>query len=145
MAETDVSTVPFVERMPRHPLVWNNHSMAWISDKIAGIVENKAPRWWWISIAITASFAAFGTFCILYQSLSRSDDALRGDLRRNLSWNSRRTDLDGLVSGADSEPKLDLAELPKSVDVGRLCGLHLFHGIGPFLVSRFGAGLGDDA
>src|SRR5208337_4498708 len=29
-------------------------------------VENKAPRWWWISIAITASFAGFGVFCIFY-------------------------------------------------------------------------------
>src|SRR5208282_2993898 len=66
MAGTDVSTTEFVERMPRHPLVWNNHSMAWISDKIAGIVEDKAPRWWWISIAITASFAGFGIFCIFY-------------------------------------------------------------------------------
>jgi molybdopterin-containing oxidoreductase family membrane subunit len=66
MAESDASTTAFVERMPRHPLVWNNHSMAWISDRIAGIVENKAPRWWWVTIAITGSFAAFGIFCILY-------------------------------------------------------------------------------
>src|SRR5437879_12677438 len=66
MAEGDVSTTVFVERMPRPPLVWNNHSMAWISDRIAGIVENKAPLWWWVSIAITGSIAAFGVFCILY-------------------------------------------------------------------------------
>ena len=66
MAESDASTTVFVERMPRHPLVWNNHSMAWISDRIAGIVENKAPLWWWVTIAITSSFAAFGVFCILY-------------------------------------------------------------------------------
>src|SRR6202030_189069 len=66
MAETDAATTVFVERMPRRPLVWNNHSMAWISDRIAGIVENKAPRWWWISIAITSSFTAFGLFCIFY-------------------------------------------------------------------------------
>jgi uncharacterized membrane protein len=66
MAEPSASTIPFVERMPRPPLVWNNHSMAWISDRIAGIVENKAPRWWWVAIATSGSFAAFGTFCILY-------------------------------------------------------------------------------
>src|ERR1700758_3632291 len=66
MAESDASTTVFVERMPRHPLVWNNHSMAWISDLISGIVENKAPRWWWVSIIITGSFAGFGTCCILY-------------------------------------------------------------------------------
>ena len=66
MAESDASTTAFVERMPRRPLVWNNHSMAWISDRIAGIVENEAPLWWWVTIAITGSFAAFGIFCILY-------------------------------------------------------------------------------
>ena len=66
MAETDATTTAFVERMPRRPLVWNNHSMAWISDRIAGIVENKAPRWWWVSIAITSSVAGFGVFCIFY-------------------------------------------------------------------------------
>ena len=66
MAEPDASTIPFVERMPRPPLVWNNHSMAWISDRVAGIVEHKAPRWWWVAIAISSSFAAFGTFCIIY-------------------------------------------------------------------------------
>jgi hypothetical protein len=66
MAEPSASTIPFVERMPRPPLVWNNHSMAWISDRIAGIVENKATRWWWVAIATSGSFAAFGTFCILY-------------------------------------------------------------------------------
>src|SRR5271155_3031391 len=66
MAETDASTTEFVERMPRHQLVWNNRSMAWLSDRIAGVVENKAPRWWWITIAITASVAGFGTFCIFY-------------------------------------------------------------------------------
>ena len=66
MAESDASTTVFVERMPRRPLVWNNHSMAWISDRIAGIVENKAPLWWWVTISITGSFAAFGVCCIFY-------------------------------------------------------------------------------
>ena len=28
MAESDASTTAFVERMPRRPLVWNNHTMA---------------------------------------------------------------------------------------------------------------------
>jgi hypothetical protein len=50
MAEPPPSKIPFVERMPRPRLVWNNHSMAWISARIAGIVENKAPRWWWVAI-----------------------------------------------------------------------------------------------
>ena len=44
MAESDASTTVFVERMPRRPLVWNNHSMAWISDRIAGLVNGLAAR-----------------------------------------------------------------------------------------------------
>jgi Ni/Fe-hydrogenase subunit HybB-like protein len=69
MAETQVSApkmVPFVERMPRPPLVENNRSMAWITDLIAGVPEGKTPLWWFIAIAITGSIAAFGVFCIFY-------------------------------------------------------------------------------
>lgn len=66
LAESAASTVPFEERMPRPPLVENNRSMPWISDLICGIVERKTPRWWYVSIAITGSIAAFGVFCIFY-------------------------------------------------------------------------------
>ncbi|MBV9874030.1 MAG: polysulfide reductase NrfD [Verrucomicrobia bacterium] len=69
MAETQVSApkmVPFVERMPRPPLVENNRSMAWITDLIAGVPERKTPLWWFIAIAITGSISAFGVFCIFY-------------------------------------------------------------------------------
>ena len=64
MADTPVTT--FENRMPRRPLVLNNRSMAWISELISGICENKAPRWWWVTIAITASIAGIGGSCILY-------------------------------------------------------------------------------
>ena len=69
MAETQVSApkmVPFVERMPRPPLVENNRSMAWLTDLIAGVPERKTPLWWFIAIGITGSIAAFGVFCIFY-------------------------------------------------------------------------------
>src|ERR1700740_3660360 len=69
MAETQVSPpkmVPFVERMPRPPLVENNRSMAWITDLIAGVPEGKTTLWGFIAIGITASIAAFGVFCIFY-------------------------------------------------------------------------------
>src|SRR5258708_9377185 len=69
MAETQVSApemVPFEERMPRPPLVEHTRSMAWLTDLIAGVPERKTPLWWFISIAITGSIAAFGVFCILY-------------------------------------------------------------------------------
>ena len=66
LAESAASTVPFEERMPRPPLVENNRSMPWISDLICGVVERKTPKWWYVTIAITGSFAAFGVFCIFY-------------------------------------------------------------------------------
>ena len=67
MAETQApATVPFEERLPRPPMVLNNRSMSWITNLIAGIPEQKTPLWWYITIAITGSIAAFGVFCILY-------------------------------------------------------------------------------
>ncbi|HZC34305.1 MAG TPA: NrfD/PsrC family molybdoenzyme membrane anchor subunit, partial [Chthoniobacterales bacterium] len=67
MAETQApATVPFEERMPRPPMVLNNRSMSWITNLIAGIPEQKTPRWWYITTAITGSIAGFGVLCILY-------------------------------------------------------------------------------
>jgi Ni/Fe-hydrogenase subunit HybB-like protein len=67
MAETQApAMVPFEERLPREPMVLNNRSMSWITNLIAGIPEQKTPLWWYITIGITGSVAAFGVFCILY-------------------------------------------------------------------------------
>jgi Ni/Fe-hydrogenase subunit HybB-like protein len=66
MADPIASTIAFESGMPRPPLVLHKRSMAWISDRIAGIVENRAPLLWWVAISISGSFAAFGIFCILY-------------------------------------------------------------------------------
>ena len=33
--------------LEREPLVGNQRSIGWISDRVAGIVEGKTPRWWW--------------------------------------------------------------------------------------------------
>jgi hypothetical protein len=32
--------------LEREPLVLNNRSLGWISDRIAGICENQMPKWW---------------------------------------------------------------------------------------------------
>ncbi len=66
MAESNATMTPFIERMPRPPLVENNRSMHWVTNLIAGGVERKTPLWWWIAIAVTGSFAGFGVFCIIY-------------------------------------------------------------------------------
>ncbi len=36
------------EGVAREPLVLNNRSMAWITDRICGIVENRQPLIWWV-------------------------------------------------------------------------------------------------
>ena len=33
--------------LERIPLVANQRSPGWITDKVAGIVEGKTPAWWW--------------------------------------------------------------------------------------------------
>jgi hypothetical protein len=66
MAEAPATMIPFVERMPRPPMVERHRSMSWITERLAGIPQRKTPLWWWCSIAITGSLASFGVFCILY-------------------------------------------------------------------------------
>ncbi|MHB8519530.1 MAG: NrfD/PsrC family molybdoenzyme membrane anchor subunit [Limisphaerales bacterium] len=33
--------------LAREPLVLHQHGPGWISDKIAGVIEGKTPKWWW--------------------------------------------------------------------------------------------------
>src|ERR1700730_9413664 len=70
------------------------------------------------------------------QSLRRSDDAFRGDVRRHLPRRARWPCLDGVVSRPGPEQLRDLAELPQPADVGRVRGLNLFHRLGFVLVHR---------
>jgi molybdopterin-containing oxidoreductase family membrane subunit len=59
MADIPANTfkpAPPPAELERVPLVWGNRSIGWLSDKIAGIVENPMPRWWWY--AFVPSFAA---------------------------------------------------------------------------------------
>ena len=58
MAEvsTTMNVPPVPPELERIPLVANNRSLGWISDRIAAITEGKAPRWWWL--AFIPSFLA---------------------------------------------------------------------------------------
>ncbi|MFP4673599.1 MAG: NrfD/PsrC family molybdoenzyme membrane anchor subunit [Opitutales bacterium] len=45
------------------PLVANNRSFLWVTDKICRIVETSTPAWWWVCMAVallTASFTGLG-------------------------------------------------------------------------------------
>ncbi len=43
--EIKVPTVP--AELAREPLVGNNRSFGWISDRVSAITEGKTPKWWW--------------------------------------------------------------------------------------------------
>lgn len=53
-------------RIERAPLVTNNRTMSWISDRVASCTEQRAPRWWWITFTLTASLAVVSLLCIVY-------------------------------------------------------------------------------
>src|ERR1041385_8873925 len=53
--------------LARVPLVLNRRNFSWLTERISGVVENPAPRWWWVTFTITASAATFGLFCLGYQ------------------------------------------------------------------------------
>src|SRR6516165_6135084 len=53
--------------LQRAPLVLNRRNFSWITERIAGVVEQPAPRWWWVMFTITSAIASFGLFCIGYQ------------------------------------------------------------------------------
>ena len=45
-SETIIAPQPPKE-LEREPLVGNNRSLNWITERVAGIVEDKTPLWWW--------------------------------------------------------------------------------------------------
>ena len=51
----------------RVPLVLNRRSFSWLTERISGVVEQPAPRWWWVCFTITGTIAMFGMFCLGYQ------------------------------------------------------------------------------
>ncbi|PYK61700.1 MAG: hydrogenase, partial [Verrucomicrobia bacterium] len=65
---TESEEIASTERpLTRVPLVLNRRSYGWITERITGAVENRAPRWWWVAFAVTAAIAGFGLFCLGYQ------------------------------------------------------------------------------
>ncbi|MBA4148527.1 MAG: polysulfide reductase NrfD [Verrucomicrobia bacterium] len=69
MASTvpDLKVAPPPRELEREPLVANNRSIGWISDRVAGIVEGKTPMWWWMAFIPSALGAAVLGAMLLYQ------------------------------------------------------------------------------
>src|SRR6266545_2650665 len=65
-APTAPEAIQEPEQLTRVPLVLQRRNFSWLTERISGVVEQPAPRWWWVAFAITASAATFGLFCIGY-------------------------------------------------------------------------------
>src|SRR6266705_3902736 len=63
----DVIKAEAATGVERVPLILNRRNFSWLTERISGVVENPAPRWWWVCFTITASAATFGLFCLGYQ------------------------------------------------------------------------------
>jgi molybdopterin-containing oxidoreductase family membrane subunit len=66
MSDTSVSLTTQPE-LVRVPLVANRRSLAWVSDNVSSICEERSRLWWWSFFIPLASIALFGLFCIGYQ------------------------------------------------------------------------------
>src|SRR5260370_16045484 len=53
--------------LARVPLVLNRGNFSWLTERVSGVVEQPAPRWWWVAFTLPASAATFGLFCLGYQ------------------------------------------------------------------------------
>ncbi len=52
--------------IPRPPLVANNRSLTWITDRICGIVEARTPLWWWLAFCVAGMVASFAVVGLSY-------------------------------------------------------------------------------
>ena len=48
------------------PLVTNNRSFNWVTDKICRIVETETPLWWWVCMTVALLTAAFTGIGLLW-------------------------------------------------------------------------------
>jgi Ni/Fe-hydrogenase subunit HybB-like protein len=65
--EIKVPTVP--AELVREPLVQNNRSFGWISDRVSLITEGKVPKWWWA--AFVPSVLLLGLLgCMLFYQVT---------------------------------------------------------------------------
>jgi Ni/Fe-hydrogenase subunit HybB-like protein len=64
------STAPSSPSQPRildrEPLVLNNRSYSWITNRICGIIENKQPLLWWILFLPSVVLTGVMAFCFVY-------------------------------------------------------------------------------
>ncbi|MCL4179791.1 MAG: polysulfide reductase NrfD [Verrucomicrobia bacterium] len=67
MSEHVIHPVAPPAELQRLPLVTNNRSFGWISDRVAAIVEGKTPWWWWVAFVPSALAAGWLLVMLAYQ------------------------------------------------------------------------------
>ncbi len=70
-ASEDKAANPLIQELqptvvPRAPLVENNRSFNWITEKVCSIVEEKTPLWWWICFCIAGCVSTFTIGGLVY-------------------------------------------------------------------------------
>ncbi len=80
------------------------------------------------------------------QPFGRSDDAVRGDVRRHLPAVPHRPSVARLLAVPGAQHRSEhVAEFPQPADLGRVRGIDLLHGFAAVLVHRPGSGSGHAA
>ncbi len=64
---SQIKVSPPPAELARLPLVTNNRSFGWISDRVAAITEGPAPLWWKVSFAISFTWMAILGAMLIYQ------------------------------------------------------------------------------
>jgi molybdopterin-containing oxidoreductase family membrane subunit len=66
MADTSVK-FETPHELERPALVDHGRSIQWVTENVSNIVEAPTPKWWFLSLCITAPIALMGLVCIIYQ------------------------------------------------------------------------------
>ena len=65
--DASAASAPTTPRiLDREPLVLNNRSYSWITNRVCGIVENKQPALWWILFIPSVLLTGLTVFCFTY-------------------------------------------------------------------------------
>jgi len=67
MSDGVITPVAPPVELQRLPLVANNRSFGWISDRVASIAEGKTPVWWWLAFVPSALSAGVLLAMLAYQ------------------------------------------------------------------------------
>ncbi len=64
--KSPVNVIPPPKELEREPLVLNNRSLGWISDRVCRIIEDPVPGWWWPTFVISFVLMSVMFGCIGY-------------------------------------------------------------------------------